>query len=233
MTRSGTCRVPRRSPAGWPSIWTGACCRRVSGATTMGCACWRTGVGRGGASVAASADRGRRARPVWENELGGLTFEVGRGQQRCYLKWAPTESGIDLAAEAARLRWAATLTPVPPLLARGSGTAGTWILTAKSDPARAVSAIGEGLRAMHDALPVAGCPSWSPIGQRMARWWRSRRLVGAVPRWIRLSWSGDTSSTSGVWRIVRGSRSSPRSTACRRPRGGAGCTGRSPAWLAR
>jgi aminoglycoside phosphotransferase len=117
---------------------------------------------------------GRRARPVWENELGGLTFEVGRGRKRCYLKWAPTESGIDLAAEAARLRWARRFTPVPRLLAQGSDAAGTWIATAaipgenavalrwRSDPARAVSAIGEGLRSMHEALPVAGCPfDWS------------------------------------------------------------------------
>lgn len=32
----------------------------------------------------------------------------------------------------------------------------------KDDPARAVSAIGEGLRALHEVLPVERCPfSWS------------------------------------------------------------------------
>ena len=31
----------------------------------------------------------RPARCVWENEAGGLTFEVGAGYERCFVKWAP------------------------------------------------------------------------------------------------------------------------------------------------
>jgi kanamycin kinase len=66
------------------------------------------------------------------------------------------------------------------LLATGSDEAGSWIVTAalpgvsavndcwKADPATAVSAIGHGLRALHDALPVEGCPfSWS-VEDRLA-----------------------------------------------------------------
>ncbi len=50
---------------------------------------------------------GRVARLVWENEVGGLTYEVGTGSDRCFVKWTPTSSGIELGKEAARLVWAA------------------------------------------------------------------------------------------------------------------------------
>jgi len=113
-------------------------------------------------------------RPVWENELGGLTFAVGEGVGRSFVKWAPVTSGIDLDAEAARLRWARRFTPVPGVLGQGADDAGGWMATSpivgdsavatrwKRDPATAVQAIGTGLRALHDALPVDACPfSWS------------------------------------------------------------------------
>lgn len=125
------------------------------------------------AAVAALAD-GRPLRAVWENELGGLTFEIGAGDGRCFVKWAPAGSGLDLAREAPRLRWAAQFTPVPRVLAEGSDSSGAWLVTApvpgssavdprwKAQPRTAVIAIGEGLRALHEALPVATCPfSWS------------------------------------------------------------------------
>lgn len=123
---------------------------------------------------------GRRLRMVWENELGGLTFEVGDGPDRCFVKWAPGDSGIDLAAEAARLGWAAAFAIVPRVLAQGSDDAGSWIVTAalsgqsavsdrwRTDPRRAVAAIGHGLRVLHHALPVRSCPfSWS-VEDRLA-----------------------------------------------------------------
>jgi len=121
-------------------------------------------------AVAAS----RVARLVWENEVGGLTYELGAGPDRCFVKWTPAVSGIDLGKEAARLVWAAPFIPVPRLLSHGRDEAGSWIVTAalpgqnaaaprwKADPQTAVAAIGEGLRAMHGALPVPSCPfSWS------------------------------------------------------------------------
>ncbi|HEV2888096.1 MAG TPA: aminoglycoside 3'-phosphotransferase [Jatrophihabitans sp.] len=117
---------------------------------------------------------GTPVRLVWTNELGGQTFEVGEGTARHFLKWTPVSSGIDLGREVARLRWAVRFTPVPTVLDQGRDAAGQWIVTAALpgdnavtdrwlvDPARAVTAIGTGLRALHGALPVTGCPfSWS------------------------------------------------------------------------
>lgn len=127
-----------------------------------------------------TAAHGRRVRPVWENELGGITFEVGADPERCFVKWTPLTSGIDLSDEVARLSWAVAFTPVPRVLAQGADDAGSWIVTAalpgdslvshrwKAQPARAVRALGAGLRALHEALPVRSCPfSWS-VGDRLA-----------------------------------------------------------------
>ena len=112
--------------------------------------------------------------PVWLNQLGGLTWQLGEGVGRRFVKWAPAGSGQDLAREATRLRWASRFTPVPAVLAHGRDDAGEWLLTAglpgasavdprwRADPLTAVRAIGAGLRALHDALPVDGCPfDWS------------------------------------------------------------------------
>ena len=108
------------------------------------------------------------------NEAGGLTFAAGEGAGGRFIKWAPVGSGLDLAAEAERMTWAVRYHPVPEPLACGHDDAGSWLVTAalpgdrassarwKADPATAVTAIGEGLRALHGALPPARCPfSWS------------------------------------------------------------------------
>jgi len=103
---------------------------------------------------------------VWRNELGGLTFRL----DGAFLKWAPAGSGLDLDAEAARLAWAAAWTPVPVLLERGADDEGTWFVTRAlagrsavderwtAEPETAARAVGAGLRALHDTLPVDGCP---------------------------------------------------------------------------
>jgi aminoglycoside phosphotransferase len=117
---------------------------------------------------------GRPARAVWKNELGGLTFQVGVGDARQFVKWTPAGSGVDLSAEVARLHWAARFVVVPRVLDEGADELGSWIITAglpgrtavddhwKRDPGTAVRAIGAGLRALHEALPVADCPfDWS------------------------------------------------------------------------
>ena len=132
--------------------------------------------------VPAAVQKIADARPVsavWENELGGVTFQIGAGSDRLFVKWAPARS-IDLSREAERLVWAAQWTPVPRLLDQGADAHGSWIVSAgldgdsavsarwKADPATAVDAIGRGLRALHEALPVATCPySWS-TGDRIA-----------------------------------------------------------------
>lgn len=131
------------------------------------------------ARVAALAD-GEVVRPVWVNHQGGQTFEIGAGDRRRFVKWAPAGSGIDLAAEAARLSWAAVFTRAPRMLGAGANRAGSWIITRalpgqmavtarwKAEPKTAVTAIGEGLRALHEALPAGACPfTWS-ASQRLA-----------------------------------------------------------------
>ena len=96
---------------------------------------------------------GRPLRLVWTNEAGGLTFEAGTGASRCFIKWAPASSHLDLAAEADRMQWAGQFHPVPKPLAHGADAAGSWLVTAaldgenavsrrwKADPATAVTAI--------------------------------------------------------------------------------------------
>ncbi len=113
-------------------------------------------------------------RPVWQNEAGGLTFEVGSGAKRRFVKWAPADSPLDLAPEAVRLRWAVRHASVPRLLDQGGDQTGDWLVTAalpgenavsprwQADPATAVRSLGQGLRRLHDSLPVAECPfSWA------------------------------------------------------------------------
>jgi kanamycin kinase len=122
---------------------------------------------------------------AWQNEHA-LTFEVGEGADRWFVKWAPAGSPLDLAAEAARMSWAVAYTPVPRVLGLGADGEGSWLVTAAlpgrcavsrrwlAEPRTAVIAIGEGLRAMHDTLPVTDCPfSWMArdriaAGQRAA-----------------------------------------------------------------
>jgi kanamycin kinase len=125
------------------------------------------------AAVAALAG-GDLLTPVWRNQLGGLTWQLGSGPRRRFVKWAPAGSGLDLGAEVERLRWAARYTPVPVVLRHGADDDGEWLVTAGlpgrsavdprwlADPRTAVRAIGAGLRALHDTLPVADCPfDWS------------------------------------------------------------------------
>ena len=122
----------------------------------------------------------RSVRAVWRNDLGGLTFEVGAGIERQFVKWSPHGSGLDLTREAARLRWAVEYTAVPAVVAVGADADGQWLVKTAlpgenaatprwvADPARAVAAIGRALRALHDALPVAECPfDWS-VQRRLA-----------------------------------------------------------------
>lgn len=130
------------------------------------------------ASVLALA-RGRPVRTVWRNGLGGATYEFGRGDARRFVKWSPA-GGVDLTVEALRLEWAGRYARVPVVVDTGADDDGSWMTTLPvpgenavaarwvADPATATRAIGEGLRALHDALPVASCPfSWS-AADRMA-----------------------------------------------------------------
>ena len=90
-----------------------------------------------------------------------------------------------MSAEAERLRWAAPYTAVPDVLEVGDDGDEEWLVTRAvpglsavdplwlAEPEVAVRAMGAGLRALHDALPVADCPfDWSVrtrIGNAAAR----------------------------------------------------------------
>lgn len=123
---------------------------------------------------------GRSLRPVWQNQLGGLTFEVGSGTNRCFVKWAAASTGLHLEAEAERMRWLASFSPAPKVIGAGHvldddpAETGSWLMTRplpgesavadrwKAEPAAAVEAIATGLRHLHDHAPVEQCPfTWS------------------------------------------------------------------------
>jgi kanamycin kinase len=120
----------------------------------------------------------RPVRLVWANEIGGLTFAIGSGTDGCFVKWLPTERAEMLAAEAARLEWASAHVIVPRVLDLHVDEHGAWMATTPiagenavaarwlARPAAAVRAIGEGIRALHEALPAGSCPfSWSVAGR--------------------------------------------------------------------
>jgi kanamycin kinase len=135
---------------------------------------------------------GRAITPVWKNELGGLTFELTGPATHSFVKWAPTGSDIDLHAEAQRLCWAIVFTPVPAVLDSGSDDEGDWLVTeaipgesavsarGKADPRTAVSAIGEGLRALHEVLPTSACPFEWRAESRVAE--AERRVAAGLVR---------------------------------------------------
>ncbi|MBV8951050.1 MAG: aminoglycoside 3'-phosphotransferase, partial [Actinobacteria bacterium] len=112
-------------------------------------------------------------RAIWQNEYGGLTFEVG-APDGFFVKWTPKGSGQDLGPEAARMAWAGAFTTVPRVLDHGFDEHGSWLVTTRIPgesavserwrhrPDSAVRAIGRGLRAFHDVLPLYACPfSWT------------------------------------------------------------------------
>jgi kanamycin kinase len=124
---------------------------------------------------------GRRMRLVWTNDSGGLTFEIGDDPGRSFIKWVPAGARVSLTAEHARLNWASAYFPVPKVLGHGADEAGSWLVTGSlpgrsaieakwvAEPAIAVTAIGQGLRALHDTLPVQRCPFWWRAEDRVAR----------------------------------------------------------------
>jgi len=137
----------------------------------------------------ASIARGDAIEPVWRNEAGGLTFRLAspRGLTR-FVKF-----GAGAEQEAARLRWAVAHTPVPEVLEVGADAEGEWLVTRGMDalsavderwlrhPEVAVRAMGVGLRALHESLPVDDCPfDWS-VDERAARAGLARDIVDAAP----------------------------------------------------
>lgn len=122
--------------------------------------------------------------PVWENQIGGVTFRTDDGR---FVKHGPRNAETSMRAEAERLRWAGLRIRVPEVLDTGEDADTEWLVTRAipglsavdprwlTDPATAVRAVGEGLRALHDALPVDDCPF---------DWTVPRRLANAAARGI-------------------------------------------------
>jgi kanamycin kinase len=117
---------------------------------------------------------GRGITLLWDNECGGRSFMVGTSADGCFVKWAPAGSWVDLGRERARMAWAGAYTPVATPLGEGADADGSWLITTvlpghsavsprwQADPRTTVPALGAGLRALHDNLPVRDCPfSWS------------------------------------------------------------------------
>lgn len=109
--------------------------------------------------------------PVWHNNIGGLTFRTDDGR---FIKYGPHDAEANMRDEAERMRWASGWTPVPEVIDQGQDESHEWLVTVAvpgesavaprwiTEPAAAVRAVGEGLRALHDALPVSECPwDWS------------------------------------------------------------------------
>jgi aminoglycoside phosphotransferase len=113
---------------------------------------------------------GRPYDVVWLNGHGGLTFHVRGAVTDLYVKWMPVSSSERLADEVERLRWAGQFIVVPTVTAFDSDAEGSWMVTRplrgenavserwKHQPIVAATAVGEGLRVLHDALPTTSCP---------------------------------------------------------------------------
>ncbi len=124
--------------------------------------------------------------PVWRNDYGGLTFRTDDGR---YIKHEPRNDESTLAGEVDRLVWAGRYIRVPEPLEVGGDETHEWLVTRAipgqsavaprwiAEPAIAVRAVGEGLRAMHDTLPAAECPF---------DWGVPARIAGAAERGIRV-----------------------------------------------
>lgn len=124
--------------------------------------------------------------PMWHNNIGGLTFRTDDGR---FIKYGPLDAEANMRDEAERMRWASRWTRVPEAIEQGQDATHEWLVTVAlagesavaprwiAEPATAVRAVGEGLRALHDALPVDEC-AWS--------WGVPARIANAEARGIRI-----------------------------------------------
>lgn len=137
---------------------------------------------------------GRPVRAVWRNELGMLTWQIGDGDDREFVKDGWYHGEFEPHDDEARMRWLAAYVPVPEVIAVDTNdTAQIWLHTrglpgdsavAPHNVARAgviVPALGAALRRFHDEVPVASCPfTWS-IDDRVAGFLLPRDVDDAPP----------------------------------------------------
>lgn len=126
--------------------------------------------------------RGREVALVWHNQIGGTTFRIGPdAHAEEFVKVLPRAYGSWISGEAARLTWASRYARVPEVLDHGADDDGVWLHTRAvpgwsavdprwhDEPRTAVVAVGEGLRALHDTLPVDDCPFTWATADRLDR----------------------------------------------------------------
>lgn len=127
--------------------------------------------------------------PVWENADGGLTFRLDGPDGSRHAKWGPPEYRGLFEQESRRLDWASRWIRVPRVLELDVSDPphGVVLVTETIEgrsavdpfwiarPEVAVRACGAGLRLLHDALPVAGCPF---------DWGVASRIVEATSRGV-------------------------------------------------
>jgi kanamycin kinase len=146
---------------------------------------------------------GRPVRAVWVNELGGVTFRVGKPGIVAEVEFIKVVSAnrkvvsanrADLAGEAQRLRWAGRYLKVPEVLGQGVDGDRSWLRTRGlaglsavhplwlAAPDVAVRAIGAGLRTLHDRFPVPSCPfDWSVTARLATLPTAERSRLGEPP----------------------------------------------------
>lgn len=119
---------------------------------------------------------GQPIEPVWRNELGGTTYRISTDR---YVKWAPTGSGLDLAAEADCL----TPTAAPPtkIVSSTTGSYGTSALSNERVDG-AVSTAAFGRRRVRSRSPGGYCRDDAVRGLHREKRAECRAgHVGAVP----------------------------------------------------
>lgn len=141
--------------------------------------------------IARRLARGAALAPVWTNKLGGMTL---RTDDERFIKIGPVHLETSMADEAERLAWAAPYLRVPTVVEQGDDGETEWLVTRAiaglsavhpdwvARPETAVRAIGEGLRALHESLPVASCPFDWTVPSRVANAAQRGVVVPAVLR---------------------------------------------------
>jgi kanamycin kinase len=108
---------------------------------------------------------------AYHHVAGRPTYRLSRDGDTRYVKVLPVGSERELIDEAARLRWAADLLPVPRIVEQGNDGEVCWLMTAglpgvaahshpwrASAPENLAGALGAGLRWLHDSVPAFECP---------------------------------------------------------------------------
>lgn len=115
---------------------------------------------------------GRPLSAVWTNELGGTTWRIGDQE---FVKYGLLHPEFDPVLEAEKLRWARAHLRVPEVLGASTEEHFGWLHTRalagrntidprfRADLTPVVTALGTGLRRLHETAPVPDCRwQWDP-----------------------------------------------------------------------